>query len=360
MAYFTITIAVYNGQDFIAQAVESVLAQTFDDFELIVVNDGSKDQTKDILSRYESHDKVTVISKENSGLGITRNTGLAHAKGKYIHFMDSDDWLHPHFLEAAYGVVSRQKPDVLVGTHIGVWHNDRDVTPVYLPESLSRTPRPFTWKERPEVLMLPTPVWDKMYRRQFLIDQNISFIRTNCEDIPFRWQTLVDAKKISVLPTPYYFYRNREGSLTGGLRLAQEVFLAIEASFRFLEQHKDMEELSEVFFGRTVVEIVYPLSKARQAFLSNESVFENYLKMAKEYFLRFDEPVREALFARHPELRDTLYEMIMSDASIDQKKRAYRTMRGQSKAKMNSWQVYVDPSYLRNVLGYLKRQFQRG
>lgn len=95
---YSVVIPVYNKEHYIRHTLESVLAQTIDDFEIIVVNDGSTDQSLREISRVIS-DKITVVNQENQGVSVARNTGIAHAKGDYIAFLDADDEWREHYLE---------------------------------------------------------------------------------------------------------------------------------------------------------------------------------------------------------------------------------------------------------------------
>ena len=102
----SVVIPAYNAEKFILNAVESVLAQTFRDFELIVVNDGSTDQTQRLLSGYTN--EIKIVSKENGGLSAARNTGIATASGKWVAFLDADDRWHPEKLQKQFEVVKGQ------------------------------------------------------------------------------------------------------------------------------------------------------------------------------------------------------------------------------------------------------------
>ena len=94
MPKISVIIPVYNVSEFIPKCLVSILNQNFDDIEIICVNDGSSDNSLTILKDFENKDKrIIVIDKENEGSGVARNAGLAIAKGKYVYFVDGDDWL---------------------------------------------------------------------------------------------------------------------------------------------------------------------------------------------------------------------------------------------------------------------------
>lgn len=115
MPRLSVIMPVYNTAKFLARSIESVLAQTFTDFELILVNDGSKDNSLEICREFEKKDKrIKVIDKENGGAGSARNAGLAASSGEFVAFPDSDDWIEPDAYEFCIDKMSRENLDLLV------------------------------------------------------------------------------------------------------------------------------------------------------------------------------------------------------------------------------------------------------
>ena len=107
---FSVIMPVYNGEKFIDDAVKSVCAQTYDNWELIIVNDGSKDNTADVLKKYESNSQIKIIHKENGGVSVARNTAISASKGEYIVFLDADDVWHTNHLEVMNELIT-EYPD---------------------------------------------------------------------------------------------------------------------------------------------------------------------------------------------------------------------------------------------------------
>ena len=113
MPAITIIVPIYNTACYISHCVDSILSQTFPDFELILVDDGSPDNCPAICDEYAAKDpRVIVIHKENGGVSSARNAGLDIAKGEYITFVDSDDWLHPDFLHHGISLCRQQELDI--------------------------------------------------------------------------------------------------------------------------------------------------------------------------------------------------------------------------------------------------------
>ena len=107
---FSVIMPVYNGEKFIEDAVNSVCAQTYDNWELIIVNDGSKDNTADVLKKYEINSQIKIIHKENGGVSVARNTAISASQGEYIVFLDADDVWHSNHLEVMNELIT-EYPD---------------------------------------------------------------------------------------------------------------------------------------------------------------------------------------------------------------------------------------------------------
>lgn len=107
---FSVIMPVYNGEKFIDDAIQSVCAQTYDNWELIIVNDGSKDNTADVLKKYEINSQIKIIHKENGGVSVARNTAISASKGEYIVFLDADDVWHSNHLEVMNELIT-EYPD---------------------------------------------------------------------------------------------------------------------------------------------------------------------------------------------------------------------------------------------------------
>lgn len=116
MCKISVIIPVYNSREFISKCMDSIMCQTFSDFEVICVDDGSIDESYTILSGYSQRYKnIQVVRQQNMGQGVARNKGVALARGKYVKFVDADDFLHPDALRILYDTAERTKADIIVG-----------------------------------------------------------------------------------------------------------------------------------------------------------------------------------------------------------------------------------------------------
>lgn len=107
----TIIMPAYNSEAYIVESMKSVLTQTYDNFELIIINDGSTDRTEEIVRSFMSDKRIRLISQENQGVSVARNTGLKNAQGEYISFLDSDDLYYPTFLQTLVALMEEKRAD---------------------------------------------------------------------------------------------------------------------------------------------------------------------------------------------------------------------------------------------------------
>ena len=112
----SVIIPVYNAQEGIKQCIDSLLNQSFTDFEIILINDGSTDNSLEVIKKYAAdNDFIRVIDKENEGVAKTRNKGIQLANGKYIVFIDNDDFVDSDYLERFYNEIDQEQLDIVLG-----------------------------------------------------------------------------------------------------------------------------------------------------------------------------------------------------------------------------------------------------
>ena len=209
MKKFSVIICAYNIEDYIAKAIESVLEQDFEDYELILVNDGSKDKTLDILKEYEakSNGKIRVIDNgKNLGLGKSRNIAISKAQGEYIVHLDGDDLFYsPDTLSKINQTIGKDGADLI---YFGVKYVGGD-NKEHLPTAENST------REARIICDMHFAVASKVWRKEFLEKNNITFIEDMYyEDMVYSIKATILAEKLKYGEFPiYYYYRNREGSI---------------------------------------------------------------------------------------------------------------------------------------------------
>lgn len=202
----SVIIPVYNAAGTIERCIRSILNQSFTGLEVIVVDDGSTDHSLEICERLQNEDtRVKIIRQENSGVGSARNTGLAHAVGRYISFVDSDDWLDPEFYgKAVEAGLFLNNPDVVWYGHID--EIEEDLFKVFRVPSSGY----FNLSEK-NITFIDTFVrylWNKLYRRDIITDRSISFTSAYSygEDSVFSLEYLLHCTKLLTVSDVYYHY----------------------------------------------------------------------------------------------------------------------------------------------------------
>ena len=211
----SIIIPVYNVEKYLEKCLNSVLNQTFTDYEVICVNDGSTDGSLTILRDYEKQFKnLIVIDTENGGTASARNIGLENAKGEYIWFVDSDDWIEENSLQILDSQLKNEKPDVLCFNGKVVYEEDRHI------EFDEIQPENFTsgWDYYNKYALQGRKfhfvcVVLRVYRRNFLIENDLFFDKNvSFEDNLWIPQVFYYTKNVKVIPDYLYFYLIRAGS----------------------------------------------------------------------------------------------------------------------------------------------------
>ena len=215
----SVIVPVYNPGDCLAQCMDSILSQSFGNIEVICVDDGSTDGSLEALREYEAKDdRVFVLTQPNSGAGVARNKGLRFAWGKYVDFVDPDDFLSPGMLGDLYAKAERTNAEIVVS---GVFRYDSDAKKVIRVDSfgqkVNRQPEVFSGADVADQALtafLPAP-WNKFIRLDFIQAHDLEFqALPRCNDVRFTLTSLALASRITVLDKPLYCYRQgRAGSL---------------------------------------------------------------------------------------------------------------------------------------------------
>lgn len=273
MPKVSVIIPVYNTKDFLPECIDSLRNQSLNDLEIICVDDGSKDGSWEILKKYAEEDKrVKVLKNKRKGVGAARNTGYEVARGEYVGFVDSDDYVDVSMYEKLYDKAKTGNCDVAIGG-VNLLFMDSGRQENFRPQELYDKYSAYCFfnaKKYPEIIQ-NIGIWDRIYKREFLIRNQI----LNVEDISFEdhlytIKTTVLADRICVVNEPFYKYRKNVGSsLTDKEKKVDKYKLDI-----FENKRRGKEFLKS--------ELVYPLF--RQPFLFhqfNEAIY--HMKYAVKF-----------------------------------------------------------------------------
>lgn len=224
MPYISVIMPAYRVEHYIERAVDSLLSQTFRDFELIIVDDGSPDGTGRIADALAARDgRIRVIHQPNAGAPAARNRAMETAQGRYFFFMDADDWAEKDMLSALYALAEKHNLQAVVaGFYIDTYYDDAH----FIRQTLSQPDEIFSsqadfraaaWRLFDKNLLY-TP-WNKLYRADYLRENNIRFPDTFWDDFPFNLAVFRDIERVGVTERAYYhFIRARAESETARYR----------------------------------------------------------------------------------------------------------------------------------------------
>ena len=246
MPKISVIIPVYNVEKYLRRCLDSVLAQTFTDWEAICVNDGSPDNSAQILAEYAERDpRFKIVTKENGGLSDARNAGMAVAKGTFINFLDSDDLIHPQTFEIAYALVEQEEADIVS------WYKDPLFRPLLLvrhalgfnidktmPRGLKRrfsldkvlyqtTDDIFAHVTEYSHTAIEYPikhfyVWRHLLRRSLV--QDVLFLKgVIFEDFPWWSEVILKNPRTVITDLPFYYYFPNIGSIDRSSSRAKKI-----------------------------------------------------------------------------------------------------------------------------------------
>lgn len=215
----SIIVPVYNVEEYLEECLKSIYKIEEIKYEVILVNDGSKDRSFEIMQEFKNTygDRTIIIDKQNGGLSSARNAGLRIAQGKYVAFIDSDDFIDPNEFEKIVKKSTEFDLDIGIG-------NMRYYVPGRIGEPLFRSPRvkdldittgvEFLWTAMQSPKCFREEVVDDIYKREFLIKNNLFFNENIIhEDTEFTNLAYLRAQRVKFLNITFYFYRQREGSI---------------------------------------------------------------------------------------------------------------------------------------------------
>lgn len=279
----SVIVPVYNVEQYLARCLDSILAQTYDDYEIICVNDCSPDNSSTILSEYVSKhsDRIKVITNEvNLGLGLSREKALGVACGEFVMFIDSDDYIKPDYLQHYLDATKDGDYDIVVGGYI------RDIDGKLTEHYLSDT----VWSSTTYAIACA-----KLYRRSFISENDLHFTSIKCgEDIYFSLSAFYCNAKTKVIQYAGYYYVLNPDSITGSMnykknheRIMAELFDTFLKNHELSSIPQDRQDVIEYTYLANMIDALISfnhgcgisLMKEKYAFAKAdaESKFPNYL-----------------------------------------------------------------------------------
>lgn len=241
----SVVVPVYNTESYLEECLHSLEKQTLKDMEVILVNDGSTDNSARLLREYAGKDnRFVYVEQLNQGLSVARNTGMEHASGDYLAFLDSDDWLAENALYVLCGIAAKTRADIVSGNTLAV-HPDgrvqsweRRCREVFAKGSVVEGETYF-YKVMDNRCYVPM-VYNYLYRREFLMEYGFGFEPGLIhEDELWTPQVLTAARKIAIADIDFYYYRQREGSImaaTAAQRRIASIVIIIDKLLEYTQK----------------------------------------------------------------------------------------------------------------------------
>ena len=297
----SVIVPVYNEEKFIRNCLNSIVNQTMKDFEVIIVNDGSTDFSSNIIEEFKKENSnFIIINQENLGVAEARNQALKYARGDDLAFVDSDDHIEPEFLEKLYLTALSTNADIVCCGFS-----------TYLPEKDKKIRKPFCFKTGVysnkkmlnsliKDIRMHFYMWNKLWKKDLFIKNNISFPDMYFEDIPVVMSLFYFANKIAVINKEYYNYTKSDYSIVNNIdeEKLNDYIRSFACMRNFLEKNKDYNnyKLSYLLYGyRTMLinlKLIYKICAQKKdikgLFKKIRSLNSKVIYCMKDEFACFD------------------------------------------------------------------------
>ena len=275
MIKLSVIVPIYNTAPYLRKTLDSLANQTFKDFEVLLINDGSTDQSKEIMEEYtRKYPFMKAYHLENHGVSYARNFGISKAKGKYLTFLDSDDYIDLDLYEKMY---EKTKGNVDVVECDFIWEYEKKVR--Y--DHLDLTIHP--------LLAMRAVVWNRFYKRELLTKNNLTFpLNVYYEDVEFCYKVFPFIKTFAYVKDSYVHYVQREGSITSQkTKKMKDIYQVLDQTIEFYQKNgfydqyeKELEYLyTRYLLGSSFLRMV----KVKSYKLRKEMLKENFQKLKEKY-----------------------------------------------------------------------------
>ncbi len=273
----SIIVPIYNVEKYLEKCIESLLKQDEENYEILLINDGSTDNSLEICKKYESEYKnIKVFNKKNGGLSSARNYGLDKAEGKYISFIDSDDWISANYIEEIYRIIDSDK-NVDVITYNMIYINDG-----WDNGTTRKVYNDFENMDRKEIIKEcynPSFAWARVYKKDIINKYRFPTKDIWYEDMYIMPAILSNCKKIKYIDKELYFYRQRKSSITASVK--NKKTLGVIKSWEQGLKTVNNNYLEEFIFAlyKSIVSFIYFKPEYAQDFLNyynkKRDIFKN-------------------------------------------------------------------------------------
>ncbi len=320
----SVIVPVYKVEDYLSRCVDSILAQTYRNLQVVLVDDGSPDNCGSICDSYAAADsRILVIHKENGGLSSARNVGLERAEGQYVAFVDSDDWIEPDMYETMLALAMEQQVPLVCAGRYDVDSETGTRTVGLCPpveevisgEELVR--RIFTWDN------VDSAAWDKLYRRDLFSDVRYP-LGLIVEDVPVTYRIALKAGRVAMCARPFLNYFHRPGSITTSALSEKTFHFSQHTKKIYLEIRETYPQLSEAARYLRVKSLTYSITRLELAGEEDRKKFRDiYRHCRRELVGHLGFITKSPLFPR----RETVTDWMLAWGLYRPFRRIYRVVK---------------------------------
>ena len=285
----SIVIPVYNVKKYLSRCIDSIISQTYHNLEILLIDDGSTDGSAHICDEYASKDnRIRVVHKKNGGVSSARNTGLELAKGDYIGFVDSDDYIHPNMYQVLVNNIEIENADIAI---CGFY--DEKSPEIFVPYWNEKIKLNINETEQLEYLLqnkyYTCSCWDKLFKKDLLNGLYLEQDITQYEDLLFVYEAMKKSQKAIFTSEAYYYYCTNQGSAST-VAFNDSMMAIIDVSETILNDiEKDIPELlscaKREFIRNNIMCAINAVKSGYNNQQSINRIQNNIRKLLKEYLL---------------------------------------------------------------------------
>ncbi len=292
----SVIIPCYNAEKTLAKCLDSVLHQTYPHLQILIINDGSKDKTPEIITEYQQKDqRIKAFHTENKGVSTARNLGLEHAQGEYICFVDSDDWVDADYCETLYQTLTENNADISIARFV-LKYPHREERP-YADQSIKIFNKDQALGHILEDDYIQSHPWAKLFKKELFHHISFPEDREAFEDYTTLYKVFQKANKVAVYNKPIYWYVQDSQSISHHLtpKRAYHFFLAAMEIHRFYQKNNIKKNNKIVkntikkalMIIKRIIRNNYKMEKEREVINQNMKAFLQYspFQIGLEYYI---------------------------------------------------------------------------
>ena len=289
MPKISVIVPVYNVEQYLPKCLDSIINQTFKDIEIICINDGSTDNSGKILEQYaQKDDRIKVLTQENQGQAVARNKGLDIAKGEYIYFVDSDDFIHPQTLEIMYSVAEKTKCPIVATENINQLSKNHEIVKKYQIKSIKYELHYNPLKHLLNNVWSSSVIWNKIYKHDILYGwrfiEGIYF-----EDWPFITCLFSNIDRYVTIPCSLYFYNDKNISTVRSVftsKKLQDYITGIRFTHQYFQAKDKIKWAKDVRKKRISASVKMMINKVKRETIDHKKLVvqlkKNLIQLRKE------------------------------------------------------------------------------